>query len=74
MQLPSELLVARIPKKRLILHAARIRDHPFMMLFRRITDHEKAGRSDAANSLRRQLEQLIHDSQGRTTLEGFKET
>ena len=42
--------------------AARIRDHPYMMLVRQIEEHEQAGRGDAAGALRDQLIHLIEAS------------
>jgi hypothetical protein len=41
---------------------ARIRDHPYMQLHLRMLEHLRAGRTEAAGTLRRDLEKLIQES------------
>ncbi|EIE24051.1 hypothetical protein COCSUDRAFT_62574 [Coccomyxa subellipsoidea C-169] len=50
--------------------AARIRDHPFMQLHMRILEHRKNNRVDAANSMERELEDLINQQSSPDRQEG----
>ncbi len=40
--------------------AARIRDHPYMLLHKRILEHRRNNRVDAARSMEQELEELIN--------------
>ncbi|KAK9906754.1 hypothetical protein WJX75_007449 [Coccomyxa subellipsoidea] len=50
--------------------AARIRDHPFMQLHMRILEHRKNNRVDAANSMERELEDMINQQSSSDRQEG----
>jgi hypothetical protein len=41
--------------------AARIRDHPYLLLYKRILEHRQASRMDAARLMEQELEDLIRN-------------
>eukprot|EP01024_Parvocaulis_polyphysoides_P062020 TRINITY_DN6979_c0_g1_i3.p1 TRINITY_DN6979_c0_g1~~TRINITY_DN6979_c0_g1_i3.p1 ORF type:complete len:354 (+),score=37.98 TRINITY_DN6979_c0_g1_i3:104-1063(+) len=45
--------------------AARIRDHPFLLIYMRMLESQQAGRIENANKLRKQLEEMINESEKR---------
>eukprot|EP01023_Acetabularia_acetabulum_P025230 TRINITY_DN24173_c0_g2_i1.p2 TRINITY_DN24173_c0_g2~~TRINITY_DN24173_c0_g2_i1.p2 ORF type:complete len:337 (-),score=61.40 TRINITY_DN24173_c0_g2_i1:1859-2869(-) len=45
--------------------AARIRDHPFLLIYMRMLESQNEGRVENANKLRKQLEEMISESEKR---------